>query len=197
MKAPRTTEAVRRVLFAFLIFLVFSISSVAADNDFLLTPGKAGPIEIGMDVDALYMRIGRDRTKLVDKFLEGYFTPVLEIYLDGSENNKPPMEALLSWGYTVDSIVVNDPRFKTAEDIGIGSSLGEIRKQYDVDSIGFGEGPLCAIVKQIGMTFALDFFKVPPAWDRTRDPRLIPDSAKVTLVFLWQLRDRTRKPESR
>ncbi len=197
MKARRSTQAAKWVLAVFSAFLVFSSSSVPADDDFLLAPGKAGPVEIGMDVDALYMRIGRDRTKLVDRFSEGYFSPVLEIYLDGSENDKPSMEAHLGWGYSVDSIVVHDPRFKTAEGIGVGSTLGEIRKKYDVDSIGFGEGPLCAWVKKISMTFALDFYKVPPAWDKTGDPKLIPDSAKGTSILLWRSRDHAQKPEKR
>lgn len=137
-----------------------------------------------MEVDALYGKIDWKLTKLVDLHSEGFFVPALEIYLSKDETKRPALVARIGLNFVVTSITVYDTRFKTAKGIGVGSTLGEIRKEHKIDSIGFGEGPLCARVNEIGMTFALDFRNVPRAWYKTGDQALIPDSAKVTSVLV-------------
>ncbi len=86
--------------------------------------------------------------------------------------------------FLVGRITVYDSRFKTDKGVGVGSTLGEIRRNYKVDWIGFGEGPLFARVEQIGMSFALDYSKPPREWYETHNPTLIPDSAKVVSILL-------------
>lgn len=169
-----------------LLWLPLLTSTVAtnAGDEFFLSKGRAGPINTGMEVDTLYAKIGRKFTKLVDLQSEGFFVPALEIYLKKDEKSKPSLVAIIGPNFVITHIHVYDPRFKTEKGIGVGSTLGEIRKNYKVDSIGFGEGPLCARVNEIGMTFALDFWKVSHEWDKTRNQALIPDSAKVTSILV-------------
>lgn len=167
--------------------LLMSAGAANAGDEFLLSKGKAGTIETGMEIDALYAKVDRHRTKLVDRHSEGFFTPVLEIYLREDKSSRPSIVLEIVGQYPtwlVGRITVYDGRFKTEKGIGVGFTLGEIRKNYKVDWIGFGEGPLCARVNEIGMTFALDFWKVSPEWYKTRNQALIPDSAKVTSVFV-------------
>ncbi len=59
--------------------------------------------------------------------------------------------------FIISRVQVYDLRFRTDKGIGVGSTLGYIRKNYKIDSIDFGEGSLYAWVKQIGMSFALDY----------------------------------------
>jgi hypothetical protein len=158
-------------------------------ENFLLAKYRAGDIEIGMTIDALHTKHPPSSTKLVAHYPEGEFSPMLEIYLEGA-TNQPQPSLLIGIGkkreWIVDDITVNDARFRTPVGIGVGSTLGDIRKVYTVRWIGFGEGPLCANVDEIGMTFALDFTDPPPEWHRTKDQRLIPDRAKVISIRLYR-----------
>jgi len=92
-------------------------------------------------------------------------------------------EVVCRSGTFVGRITVYDPRFKTRKGIGVGSTLGQIRRSYRVDWIGFGEGPLFAHVQQLGLSFALDA-RPPAKWYETRDPNLISDSSKVVFILL-------------
>jgi hypothetical protein len=183
---PRRNVSIptRNALVLWSLLVLLSASEMSADGDFLLSKGKAGPIHTGMEVDTLYTKVNRKLTKLVDLQYEGFFVPALEIYLDKDEKTKPSLVAVVAPGFVVSSITVYDPRFKTEKGVGVGSTLGEIRKKYKVDWIAYCEGPLCARVNEIGMTFALDFFKVSREWDKTRKQALIPDSARVTWILV-------------
>jgi hypothetical protein len=168
-----------------LALLLLSPAQEQLDEGFLLTKGRAGQVRIGMSVGELYAKIGRSHTKLVDLFKEGFFDPALEIYLDDHKNGHPSLVAEIGSRegcHSIWRIRVTDPRFKTPEEIGVGSTtLGGIRKNYHVDWIDFCEGSLCARVNQIGMSFALDCW--PPASWRKRSAD-IPNSAKVVSVLV-------------
>ena len=43
-----------------------SAQTAPPSEEFLLAPGRAGRVEIGMPVDELYDLVGRDNTRLVD-----------------------------------------------------------------------------------------------------------------------------------
>ena len=194
----------RNVFSALVIIPIFFIPGLlrCQDKALELSTRKAGPVEIGMTIDELYRKVGRERTKLVDTQAEGFFSPVVEIYLKREPKDakpalvaevvtKPPAEnaqPLFVSTFVVGRITVNDPQFKTNVGIGVGSTLGDIRRWYKVDWITFGEGPLFARVEQIGMSFALDYGPS-QEWYATQNQALIPDSAKVVSILLTQPQD--------
>ena len=166
--------------------LLCNVPSNRANRAFILSRGEAGPVKTGMTVDQLYATVGRDTTKLSDEHLEGFFAPVIQIYLPGGQGIRPSLIAEVVAGsaaFAVGRITVYDPRFKTSKGIGVGSTLGQIRRNYKVDWIGFGEGPLFARVQQLGMSFALDA-KPPPKWYETHSPKLVSNNAKVVFIVL-------------
>lgn len=179
-----------KLLFCILILvpvLSGAEKKLSDNSSFLLSKRKAGHIEIEMTIDALYIRYNRDSTKLVDLYLEGTFSPALEIYIKGARaENKPSLVAEIGWqnDWIVSRIKVYDERFKTDKGIGIGLTLGDMRKFYTVDWIAFGEGGLVARVEAIGISFMLDIEKIPGEWSKTRDQQLIPDSAKIVSALI-------------
>ena len=182
------------LVFLFVLFLTLSgTETVRAKNNFLLSKQKAGLIEIGMTVDNLYSRYKRKSTKLVDLYIEGMFSPALEIYLNGKEEEtKYSLIAEIGWGsssntnsgFIVSRIQVYDEVLKTEKGIGVGSSLGELRNHYKVNWIDFGEGGFIARINEIDMSFILFLIDIPEEWHMTRDQEIIPDSVKIRSILV-------------
>jgi len=188
-KRARRRKPHRNAVIPFCLILLFGAGRSFAQDEFLLTKQRAGAVVIGMTIDDLHAMHKPISTKLVAHYLEGEFTPMLEVYLEGDTNQSIPsllIEIDKNSYWIVGNIKVNDSRFRTDKGIGVGSTLGAIRKAYVVKWIDFGEGPLCANVEDINMTFELDITNPPNEWYKTRDQRLIPDSAKVMSVSLYR-----------
>jgi hypothetical protein len=126
--------------------------------EFLLVPGKAGNLELGQKVDDVYARFGRDRVRLVDLFLEGMFTPALQIHPPDAGAEPSLIAPIREWpcaSFSVYGISVRDNRYRTSDGIGVGSTLRDIQLKYEA-TIGWGEGDRIAHVPVIGMTFVMD-----------------------------------------
>src|SRR5262245_902336 len=179
----------RNAVIPFCLILLFGARRSFAQEEFLLTKQRAGAVVIGMTIDDLHVLHKPSSTKLVAHYPEGMFTPALEVYLEGDTNKTIPsllIEIDKNRDWIVENIKVNDARFRTDKGIGVGSTLGAIRKAYAVKWIGFGEGALYANVEDINMTFELDTTNPPLDWYKTHDQLLIPDSAKVVSVILYR-----------
>jgi hypothetical protein len=70
-------------------------------------------------------------------------------------------------------IVVHDPRFRTREGLGVGSTLGEVRRHYTLQVVQ-GEGAFAAVVPSANLAFMLD------AVDKPRDASTV-NSVLVTM----------------
>ncbi len=171
-----------------LFFTSICPQTINGQDKFLLSKDKVGEIEIGMTIDALHTKYEPRLTRLIARYPEGMFSPVLGIYINGqSPDVEPSITVTIDKkdDWIVGSIYVKDKRFRTLQGIGIGSTLSEVRKAYKLSSIDFGEGPLFANVDDLGMSFELDFTQPSDEWYRTRQQSLISNSAKVVSVFVY------------
>jgi hypothetical protein len=128
---------------------------------FELTAGRAGKFEVGMSVDETYWRAGHSRVRLVPSFPEGMFQPLLEIRLPGFGRG-PALVADIELGpclyYVMTGISVYDPRFRTKNGLGVGSTWAEIKHLYpeaEVIGIDTDNGPSIAI-RDLGLTLHMD-----------------------------------------
>jgi hypothetical protein len=160
---------------------LFSRPALAQASEWLLSSSRAGKITLGMTVDDLYNAYGRENLKLVDLFGEGMFTPALQVYIP-SEPGAPIAVAIINQvcGYfRVSGFMALSPLFKTAEGVGVGSTVPEVRKRYPTASMNREHRP-SLIVQKIQMSFATtdgtfsDSTRVSIAW--TAAP--LPDSIR-------------------
>ena len=146
--------------------------------------GQVGAVAIGSVAETIYNHFG-DRTRLVDLKLEGQLSPALEIKLFGSQAAVSLLAEI--WPsdnkLVVTRIRVLDPRLRTKEGIGVGSTYGELRSRYSIAWVGPGEGDFIARVETLGISFMLDMSAVRDA-GAIRDPMRVPADARVVGMLL-------------
>ena len=178
-------------IFPFLAFVATSFAAEAQlqDEDFLIGRHQAGPVTIGADAYLLYEAFPRDRRQLIDLALEGRLSPALALTLPGSEFSGGVVAELIPSGNVllVFRISVFDPMLRTAEGIGVGSTVGALRAKYKLDVVGTGEGRVFIDVDELSASFEIDQSQLgdKELW-RVRDPQEIPDSTKIVRVLLIQ-----------
>ena len=137
-----------------------------------------------MPESSIYQAWPRNLTRKVTTYPEGIETPAVQIIL-GRNRELPSLVVILN-GQTVYGIEVHDPRFKTAQGIGVGSSIGDLRKtklhfEFNREE---GDGLIC---DELGMKFAVD---IDPFTDRRlvgheADPlALIPPGVKIERIWI-------------
>jgi hypothetical protein len=134
--------------------VVSAISIAQEQTDFTLARGRIGPLKIGMTTDEVTTLFGQQRVKQVDLQLEGTPTPALEIRLGSLSEARASLTAEV-FPATQDRIYrvnVFDRRFKTADGLGVGSTLGEVRAHHHVRML-VGEGNVVAHVDELQMSF--------------------------------------------
>jgi uncharacterized protein YraI len=151
-----------------------------------LTDQQAGNVKLGMSVDALYTHYSREQIQLTDLAVEGMFTPALDIYTTLDARQKPAITTEIAWGndWIISRITVHDSQFRTDCGIGVGSTLGALKRCYTLDWAGFGEGPLYVGVKEVAMSFAFHGDDIPPKWLRSSDPYSLPEYLPIMSIVL-------------
>jgi hypothetical protein len=170
----RWTSAAILLLIASTLNPAASAQAVSPPGPFLLSTGKAGQIELGASVDEVYRLYGRDNIGLVDLYKEGYFSPALTITMPGSAAAPAIVADIREWPcaeFSVWGIDVRDPRFRTSDGLGVGSTGAELRSRYQFQ-ISEAEGAHAAVVEALKMSFSLD-------------PEVPVDRARVTSVWIW------------
>jgi hypothetical protein len=149
------------------VLLAAALGLPAAAQHFQLDRGVAGPVALGDTVDRIYARVGRDNTRLVDLFQEGLFSPALEVRLPDAPVSVSLTVVIREWPcseFSAWGIRVHDPRYKTVDGLGVGSTVADVRRRYRGVMIEPGEGERVMVVKDAGLTFMLD---VTPAAEST------------------------------
>jgi hypothetical protein len=162
---------------AAVVSLAAQDTQAPSKSPFVLERGRAGQFEIGMTVDEVYTVAGRDNVRLVASHRGAESRPALEIRISGFTAVAAltvPLDRICGplavWG-----IEVHDPRFRTSNGLGVGSTLGEVRRLYrtaNVVGIDTDDGAHVAI-SDLNLWFELNL------------ARTFTDSSRVATVWVF------------
>ena len=148
----------------------------AEGSRYRVGPGQVGAIKTGMPTADLEQAIPAGQLHETSIHLEGQAYKAYEVNLHGGgvlvEETCDP--ACRVW-----RIQVRNPAYRTAEGLGVGSSLGEVKKHYPISFLGSGETEIVAVSNQKKITFMLDVSHLPPQQVPWLDLQNTPDSVKV------------------
>ena len=158
--------------------------------DFSLAPGKAGVLSVGMAVDQLYTHFDRTQTRLLDRQQEGKFTPAIALHLNP---DIPSATLLAQLHYSINNrwvlgpITISDPRYKTSQGIGVGSTLKQLQTHHVV-TLDTSDTHKRLAVEVTGIRFILnkrlaDLTGVTMA-QLQADHSLLPDSTSILFIYL-------------
>lgn len=165
--------------------------------EFLITGTRAGHLELRMPVDTLWHFYSLDSVKPGHDWDEGLYNPELYVF----EGEKKLLEihvdcariGLVGAHFIINSMLVLDERFRTTKGIGVGSTLGELKKKYPVTDIYERvHGPyhtLRVLVKGSRIVFFLnitaDNLDLPMDYYSIDDIiPFVPDSSRIEAVWI-------------
>jgi len=110
-----------------------------------------------MTVDEIDKLAGRENVRLVDLFAEGLFQPAVEVTLTATGTAPAIVAPIREWPcseFSVWGIDVRDPRFRTKDGFGVGSTAADLRRVYQF-RITEEEGAHAAVIDALKMSFKL------------------------------------------
>ncbi len=163
---------------AFIITVLIALISipVSAQRDHFIETGKAGMVIVGMTVDELYGHFNQDSVHLFDQFLEGTYSPALNI-------NEGELIAEIECG-KIWRVKVRSAVYRTKEGLGVGSNLKELLDAYPKATFLRGEGNFVIYVSDLHLSFSLsqDVLEDGKFYDELSD--LPPEMAVAEILVL-------------
>ena len=190
---------------------------LCGQNKFLITPTSVGLIKKGMSVDEIRNLLGNNNIK------QGYYYDFEFSYVcyELQEDNNRLLALIPTSDYVcgnylqamspkdnapITGIEILDQRYKTLKGIGLGSTFGELKKNYKIDeviSFAFGydfltgqdfeyedeNGTIAVNISEMNASIGIQKKHLLPNWDNfdgTIDVSKIPDNAPIySFTITW------------
>ncbi|GBG55292.1 hypothetical protein SPFL3102_00718 [Sporomusaceae bacterium FL31] len=151
--------------------------------EFVLANDKAGYMQIGQSIESLY-KLYNKRASSISTVSTPY--PEVNIYLDG--RSTPSLSGSVSIRnqgklQLIDGIRIDDERFRTADGIGINSTLGELRRANAFKEIKHIEQSLYAVSTGMAFELAVSLEHIAD-WLTTGSSSSLPDDIKIQSIIL-------------
>lgn len=166
-----------------------AVSNAVPPGEFVLASGFAGAIGVGHSAESLYQQFGTEAVTAGEAYLGGRIYRVLRVNEQGS--SRPSLTAFVAQlkegqDKVITAVHVFDKRYKTASGIGVGATLGDLRRAGGISSIEYADS-LYAVAQGSKMRYELDISaeSMPIAWLNGGDTNSLPDDMKIRSILLF------------
>ena len=151
--------------------------------NYLLKKNQFGDFKAGMLLDSAlslanqYYIIEEDKIRI-----EGEVFLVYNIILDNSKIFK--IEPDCGENCRVYRYWLHSDKFKTAEGLGVGSTIQDILNTYELEDYTYGEGAIFLSVKELNYSFRIEQDFIPEAWWATMNFHKLPKNSRIDMIIL-------------
>ncbi|MEI6765777.1 MAG: hypothetical protein WCM76_09060 [Bacteroidota bacterium] len=162
------------------------LPEIKIDSVYLICEGHVGKIEINMDVANLEKLFRKENIEEKNVSNEGIDSKMYYITVDG----KPDaliIEPICTDICEVSRIFIHSTKYKTKDGIGVGSTFGELKKVYTIQSLtGNEDGGIFVYAEQLSQIA----FEVKPADLKTHPGKVhtvleVPDNTPVSMIYMY------------
>lgn len=154
-------------------------------DDFLIRKGATGTVYLGAEVEKVTGHFPARRLRKQEVLLEGVaYTQY--ILLDQGGKPELVLEPTCTDSCRISRITVLSNAYRTAEKLGVGSTVSDLRKVYPSREVFVEEGNVVIRIEEAGISFLLDPADVPQDWFAQPEPNSLPAKAKVLKVLLTE-----------
>jgi hypothetical protein len=157
-----------------------SIASDIGRSYEIIKSTSLGEIKIGMSIEEFLQLSLNNRTirkELIN--LEGDYYDIYNIYEDDQIVYSVEPDEEKVW-----RIWIYGKNLKTEKGIGIGNSLGEIRKHYKIKYFSVGEGQVAIILEDFEYSFLLDSRQIRKKWWSEQSLDGLEDEILINLIII-------------
>jgi hypothetical protein len=181
----RVLSCLLSALFVLLASAVIGQNKVT--GEFLIQEGKVGKVEINMPVDKLNNIYTKDQIEIVSVKEEGTEYSLYKIYTDDKKKAAFEIETLCVDICMVSRITLYSAKFRTAKDIGVGSTVAELKKHYNITSvIGSESGGIIIYVEEFSQVgFVVSVPNVTSFPGQKLEKTVVPETTIVESIYMF------------
>jgi len=172
------------LLFVSLMFIQVGCTSdlkneQSSDTD-VIKSGAVGVVHIGMSLEKFRKLPMLHKTvKKVTKNMEGDDYDFYNVYENEQLVYSVEPDAEKIW-----RIWIYGEKFKTEKGIGVGNSLGDIKKNYEIADFSGEEGQVTIMPKDFAGSFILKSTDIPESWWMNRKFEDLSENLKIEAIIL-------------
>ena len=172
------------VVFLSLSSVVFG--QVKTSAEFLIQEGKVGKVEINMPVEKLNNIYSKDKIEVVNYKEDGNDYSLYKVYGDDKKKSEFEIETLCVDICMVSRIMIFSSKYRTAKDIGIGSTYADLKSKYTVTSITGGEKGLIIYVDELSQVgFIVNVVGVTASPGQKLSKTVVPETTAIETIEMY------------
>jgi hypothetical protein len=175
--------------FLFLVVAIATLSVSAqrySDSTWIIGVGHVGKVVINMDEQKLASIFPGSQIKTDKKSEEGNEYSIINVTVTGDTKVSLEMETMCMDICLISRIDVYSDKFKTIKGIGVGSLVGDLKKNYNVTSVIGGEKGIMIYTEELPQTaFVVDVPGLKSTPGKTILATSVPDNTKIEWVYMY------------